>query len=205
MKIHTLFGSLAIVASTISCGAQAATGWQESTQGDLSNNGLEPSVVPVSTGSNIVTGTTGNPGTGIDRDYFTFTVPVGQQLSKIILAPDTSVSGGASFFAMQAGPQLTVSPTGAGVQNLIGFLHYTSDQFGTDILPLVHAGGPLGSGTYAAWIQELGGSVNYSFDFQLLRAPQPVPVAVGPLAPLCVVLTLLANRRPSRRRPASES
>jgi len=153
--------------------AQAATVWDEASNGDFSNSGLSPTSVNVATGSNVVIGSTGNAGQGIDRDYFRITVPAGTELSSIMLLGNTSVSGGSSFIGMQAGSQVTVSPTGAGVENLIGLGHYGNDQIGTDILPAIEVNrtGPFPSGTYSIWVQDTGGPATYGFDFVITAAP----------------------------------
>jgi hypothetical protein len=154
--------------------------WDEASSGDLSNDGLAPTSLVVGNGSNIILGTTGNAGQGIDRDYFSFTVPTGTALTSLMLLGNTSVSGGSSFIAIQAGSQLTVSPTGAGVENLLGFAHYSNDQIGADLLPFVTIGftGPVPSGTYSVWVQDTGGPATYGFDFVVTPVPLPGTAAL---------------------------
>jgi len=178
----------------------AAAAWNESIQGDLSGNGLAPTNVPMTVGNNLVSGTIGNAGQGVDRDYFTFTVPAGAVLSAIQLLPNTFVSGSASFIAMQAGPQLTVTPSGMGVENLLGFALYGSDQIGTNILPLFNAAGQLPPGTYSVWLQETGGTVEYGLDFQLTStAPPDGDVPLPPWALGALGLLLLSARARKKR------
>jgi len=153
--------------------ASHAAVWDESLAGDLSNNGLAPSALAFSVGSNEVLGSVGNSGQGIDRDYFKFTVPPGAKLTSLRLLGNTSVSGAASFLALQEGPQVTVTPSGAGVENLLGFAHYGTEQIGTDILPLVvfnNLSGGLPSGTYSVWVQDTGGQVDYGLEFGIVSA-----------------------------------
>ncbi len=159
--------------------AAAATVWDEALNGDLSNNGLSPTPVAMASGHNVVLGTTGNQGAGVDRDYFTFTVPAGNALTSLTLLPNTSVSGAVSFIAIQPGPQLTVTPTGGGVEKLIALGHYGNDQIGTDLLPSIAVGtypGSLAAGTYSVWVQDTGGIATYGFDFVLT----PLPAAAAP-------------------------
>jgi hypothetical protein len=145
-----------------------ADDWDESVRGDLSNDGLAPTAITLSTGANRVAGVTGNPGTGVDRDYFSFVVPAGSQLTGIKLLPATSISGGSSFMAIQAGPQVTVTPSGGGAAALLGFMHYGNDMIGSNLLPtLVFGSTGLASGSYAMWIQETGGPVNYELELSL--------------------------------------
>ncbi|MBI3349954.1 MAG: hypothetical protein HY020_22435 [Burkholderiales bacterium] len=177
----------ALLAVAAAC-AQATTVWQEGADGtnDLSNDRLAPTTVTMGLGHNLVLGTTGNAGSGIDRDYFRFDVPAGAVLEAIVLHPDTFVSGDASFIGIQAGPQVTVTPTGggAGVTALYGFLHYRNDQIGQNILPELAFGTspvPAPAGTYAVWVQELGGEVRYGFDF-VVASSVPEPAAALRLA-----------------------
>jgi len=195
----------ALLALCFTLGAQAATAWSESSSGDLSNDGLAPTLLSFGLGSNTVFGGAGNSGEGIDRDYFSFVVPVGMALTGLTLLDGTSISGASSFLGLQAGPQLTVTPSGAGVENLLGFLHYGNDQIGTDLLPTLAVGmtGGLPSGAYSVWVQETGGSIQYGFDFAISAVPEPFGASL-----LAVGLLVLAVKRrraatwPSSARPA---
>lgn len=172
-----------LAAAWLACAPLAAhavaLSWNEALNGDLSNDGLSPTSLSVDVGHNTLLGTTGNPGTGIDRDYFTFTVAPGTTLNSITLLGSTTISGGASFFAVQAGPQLTVTPAGFGVENLIGFAHYTNDDVGTNLLPLIapSLSAGLPAGTYSFWVQETGGPVSYGLEFNI-TSPVPLPGAL---------------------------
>jgi hypothetical protein len=152
--------------------ANAASAWKEARKGDLSNDRLAPTLVQVVAGGNAVHGTTGNDGRGVDRDYFRFVVPEGYELAAIRLLRDTSVSGGASFIAIEKGEQITCTETGQGVEDLLGFAHYGNDQIGTDILPgmLIGATAPLPAGPYAFWVQDTGGPATYGLNFVIRRA-----------------------------------
>ncbi len=159
--------------------AHAVTGWNETIQGDLSNNGLAPTVVTIAAGINTVLGYVGNSGAGVDRDYFSFSVPAGWQLSSMILRPETNISGSASFLAIQAGPQVTVSPSGVGAVALLGYVLYSPDQIGNNLLQdMALPGGVLGSGTYSVWVQELGGLSPYGLDLVVAEVPEPGSAAL---------------------------
>lgn len=168
--------------------AHASSLYDESVTGDLSDMGLSPTQLSFSAGSNRVLGTTGR-GTIVDRDYFTFSVPVGYALASLTVLPGTT-SAGVSFIGLEAGSTLTL-PTNASVANgLLGYTLYGPANINTDILPTmaVPANGssgfttPLGSGNYSVWIQELtAGSYSYGFDFALAPAtavPEPASAAV---------------------------
>jgi hypothetical protein len=173
--------------------------WNESVNGDLSNNGLAPTQLTFASGTNTVIGTVGDAGTGtgIDRDYFSFVVPTGTVLTSIVLRNETSVSGSASFLGLEQGPQMTVTPSGGNIQDFLGYLHYDASLVGTDLLPTITSAGKLSSGTYTVWVQETGGQVPYGFDFNVTPVPLP-----GAALLLFGGLLGLGTLRGSRRRTA---
>src|SRR5262249_34295553 len=148
--------------SVISCASQAGVIYNESVSGDLSNSGLAPTAVTVALGSNTLFGATGNPGTGTDRDYFTFTVPNGLLLTSITVLPGTVSGGALSFIGIQAGPQVTLPTNTQTAAGLLGWWHYSPIDINQNILG--EAGipangsigftGSLGPGTYSFWIQD---------------------------------------------------
>ena len=170
---------VALAALAMSQGAGAATlRWDEAINGDLSNSGLAPTLLSLTGGSNEILGSTGDGGLGVDRDYFNFTLAAGQSLTSIRLLSNTFVSGSFSFIGIQAGPQLTVDPSGAGGQALLGWAHYSQNDIGSDLLSIISPGGPLGPGSYSVWVQDTGGPATYGFDFSVAPAPVPLPPAV---------------------------
>jgi hypothetical protein len=182
--------------------ARAATVWNEAINGDFANNGLTPTAVTFAAGPgvNTVLGSTGNSGSGVDRDYFTFVVPSGTVLSALKLLNNTAVSGGVSFIGIQPGPQVTVSTSGAGAENLIALGHYGNDQIGQDILPSIRVGsGPLPAGTYTAWVQDTGGPATYGFDFVITavaeQASADAPLPAWMYIALAVALISLLQFR----------
>ena len=166
---------LLALATAGSATSQAAVIWNEPVNGDLSNSGLSPTSLSLGLGSNRILGSTGDSGQGVDRDYFTFTLPAGTALTSITLLNNTFVSGAFSFIGFQAGAQVTVQPSGAGGQALLGWTHYANGDIGTDILPSITATGEIPSGTYSVWVQDTGGPATYGFDFGV--TPVPVPPA----------------------------
>jgi hypothetical protein len=180
-------GSVLLAAVLLSSAtARAGVIWNESVNGDLSNSGLDPTVLTVSLGSNDLYGTTGkNSSTGVvDRDYFTFTVPSELELSSIIVLPGTHGIGpkAESFISVEAGPEVTVGTSPSSAAGLLGWYHYSASDIGIDILPLMGSAGfgstgftpPLPSGTYSFWVQEANvGTAPYGFDFVVRATPEP--------------------------------
>jgi len=166
--------------------ATAAVAYSESKTVDLSSNGLSPTALALALGDNIIEGWTGRFEGNIDRDYFTFTLGANQQLESLIFLDGQTI--GLAFIGVQAGNQVTVSPSAADATGLLGWYHYSkaADQ-GADILSNIGipmAGstgftGPLGPGTYTFWLQEAspGSPVHYAFNFVVgdFVAESPVP------------------------------
>ncbi|MBD2597554.1 PEP-CTERM sorting domain-containing protein [Nostoc sp. MBR 210] len=156
--------------------------------GDLSGDNLNPTVVNLSVGSNQISGsTTGNP--NLDRDFFTFTIPVGRQLSQVILTNYVGLDGtGANqgFLAVQRGssitsltnnpPLLGAALIGAAPGTLQGDNVLDDVGTATSIQGSNFVGfrsGRLGAGTYTFWIQETAGGIqNYTLDF-VTTVPEP--------------------------------
>lgn len=184
MTSHML-RSIVLLASAFLYGAAAhgETIYNESVSGDLSNNGLAPTLLTVSLGFNDLFGTTGKTGTVIDRDYFTFTVPQGLELTAITVLPGTETLGtlGDSFIGIESGPEVTVSTAATNATGLLGWFHYDTGDIGEDILPLMGTSGlgstgftgQLPSGTYSFWVQEASaGTVPYGLEFTV-ATPEP--------------------------------
>jgi len=198
--------SLILIAAFTST-MQAAVVYDESVAGDLSNSGLSATFVGFSGGSNQVLGTTGEDLGIVDRDYFTFTIPVGMQLDAILMLSGTTVGSSVAFIGLQAGTQVTLPPFPASATGLLGWHHYSTADVGQDILddmsiPSAGSSGfsiPLPAGSYAIWLQELSsGCFSYGFDFMVSQAAVPEPSTAASL--LCGVAAILAFSKRSRRR-----
>ncbi len=195
------FGICAIVLLAVAP-LQAATVWNEATNGDISNNRLAPTSMTLSAGSNDVIGSVvGNPS---DIDYLTINVPTGDELSQIILESFTSTDQ-KGFIGIQAGTTFTQPPTGTDVTQLLGYTHFGpgAGNVGADILPSMGTGAgsqgftaPLAAGPYTFWIQQLGALTNYDFNFVVRPVPEPASWALAAMAG--GLLALVARRRNAR-------
>ncbi len=186
--------------------AQANVIWDEAIHGDFSNDGLAPTVLSLGAGNNVVHGTTGRPTSfedPVDRDYFTFTVPVGYTLDALTLLPGSLPVHISSFIGMEAGNQVTVSPDAFMADGLLGWMLFREEDIGTNLLetmsvPDLGSTGftlPLPAGDYAFWVQETAvGTAFYSFDFSVSAVPE-LPTVAGMLAGLTLLGAALRRRR----------
>jgi hypothetical protein len=203
-----LFFTVGVLSASL-VAAEARADYNETNQGDLSNANTAPTVIPVTLGANVVTGTTGtadgSQGTaGVDRDYFTITVPPGDVLSGIQQTAFTSAStGDLAFFGVQHGATFT-DPGTTTVSQVLGYVLVGSASLNTNVLPLMGQGidtatgtttfgvpigftPPLPAGTYTFWIQDGNAtSASYQFNFTISQTP-PVPAMRGAFIALLAV------------------
>ena len=181
--------------------ARAQVVFNEGSMGDFSNSGLAPTFVSVNAGSNLIFGTTGRGAAGIDRDYFTITIPTGFAFTALLELPGTTVGGPVSFLGLQAGSQVTLPTNAATATGLLGWTHYGSAVVATNLfptmsIPLNGSSGftaPLGAGSYSFWVQDFNtGSFNYGFDVQVTAVPEPSTYAAAGSA---LLLMLVLRRR----------
>lgn len=148
----------------------ADSGYDEGSNGDLSNNRNAPTAFTLTAGQNRLTATSVQG----DREYVTIAVPQGYQLEHLVAASYVS-SDAVAFVGMQAGVQFTEPPTATNQANLLGYTHFGPgrNNIGTDILDDMGAvtstigfTAPLPSGAYTLWLQQAGTSTTtYSLDF----------------------------------------
>jgi hypothetical protein len=203
MRTLTTWATAALLA-TWAAGPALAAGWNESIDGDLSNDGLVPSAVTLQVGVSTVIGATGRAVTGgpIDRDYFSIVVPAGHVLESMILLQGASVVGGGSFLGLMAGPLFTVPPTTGTADGLLGWTVYSEGNVGTDLLaamsiPALGSSGfdiPLPAGAYSFWVQETGvGVAAYGFAFNISAVPE-LPPALGLLSGFALLAAIRRRR-----------
>jgi hypothetical protein len=188
----------------LSCGSFArADNYNESIDGDLSNNRLAPTVIALDPGANTVTATS----VAGDPEYYTINVPSGYSLSAVTLVSYVSADA-LAFVGIQSGTMFTEPPTGTNVTQLLGYTHFGTGNgtVGTDILDNMGAGagaigfvGALGAGDYTMWSQQTGASsTTYALEYQLTAVPAPVPALSASVAFLLCAglgLVLVATRR----------
>jgi len=191
---------IACVTSPLFCGSV-----NTEPAGGFSSNGLAPTVLTFSVGSNQIFGSNGTGATAV-RDYLSFTVPSGLFLTAIDML-DTTPVGNVGFIGIEAGNQLTLLPSTTTAAGLLGWHHYVPTDRNTDILPLmaVPANGssgftaPLPAGSYTLWIQDSSpGTFNYGFDVQLSAIPEPATWWTA-LASLAGVIALRLKPRSVNR------
>ena len=171
--------------------------------GNASSNGDAPTQVTFSLGSNVINGTVTSPSNV--RNFYTFTIGEGQELSAInldaisVVDAAGAVSSDPGFYALIDGT--TGTNPDDGFANLGGAL-YDPSSLGVDLLAGISDGGissgsgfsSIGAGDYTFVIQQTGDEVSsFSLDFQVSTAAVPEPTSTVLLAGLGLVG--LARRR----------
>ena len=189
--------------ASISTSANAQVVFDDAVNGNASSDGAAPTSVAFSLGSNIINGTVTSPGNV--RNFYTFTIGAGQELSAInldaisVVDAAGAVSSDPGFYALIDGTTGT-NPVD-GFANLGGDL-FDPDRLGEDLLASIFGGGisndndfsSVGAGDYTFVIQQTGDEVSsFSLDFQVTTAAVPEPTSTVLLAGLGLVG--LARRR----------
>lgn len=192
--------SVAVVSAVAATGTlRADIAWDEIGQGDLSNLFDAPTPLPAALGDNFVYATMGEGATGIDRDFFTITVPPGHTLTNLWIDfyfGDDPIA----FLGMVRGPAFTVGPDDASPSDIDGYVLFGKAGLnlpGTDVLPrmpLIHDPPrfevPLGPGHYSFWVQQLDGLSEYGLNFVI-----DVPGPAGAWAFIAAGVACFARRR----------
>lgn len=200
---------LCVGLSLLASSGFAATLWNESASGDLSDLQASPTALALSIGVNSIIGTVGGTNT---KDFVALTVPAGDKLTSITLAAYSSTDA-QGFTGVQAGSSFVGSTVSA--DSYLGYAHFgtgatngnlpPTNLIGTDILPLMGnttlaqgAGGftpPLGAGTYTFLIQQLGANTSYQFDYNVAQAPEPTTVSLWAIGVMGLAAVALRNAR----------
>src|SRR5689334_3667287 len=109
----------------------AAIIWDESINGDLSNNQSAPTSFTLSSGVSSVVGSAGSL-TADNQDWLHFTIPAGLQLTG--MTPMAFVSSDANAFTgVQTGTAFVGSPSFAA--SFLGYTHINTSVLGVNLLP----------------------------------------------------------------------
>jgi hypothetical protein len=153
--------------------------YDEAVDGDLSGDPAAPTAVKLGLGDNTISGTVTTTAPADTRDFVTFSVPHGLQLTALHLARyrdlPSGEPGNRGFHAIAAGPTSAI-PGGATEASFLGGDHVDGIAEGTDLLPALADGEPagtgfsipLGEGTYTYVIQQTGPQlIGYALVFSL--------------------------------------
>ncbi|MDJ0850852.1 MAG: PEP-CTERM sorting domain-containing protein [Myxococcota bacterium] len=172
--------SLAL-AATLAAPASAVTVWNESIDGDLSSDPDAPTPVSFGVGTNTIIGSVETPSD--TRDYITFTIADGQQLTELLLQRyedlDVGGPGNRGYLAINEGSTSSI-PGGGTANDFLAGDHLDPAPAGTDLFDgLVNTPTngtgltvPVGPGTYSFVVQQTGPQLTgYTFDFVLVPEP----------------------------------
>lgn len=162
--------------------ANAAVIWDESTDGEISSDGLRPTPVVVAEGENSWSGQVGLVGFAEpDADLVAFTVPDGLFVTSLRLDryDETPDIGGGSFLAVAAGDTVntgfgSVHLSNALVDSTGEWLDDLADgaRFGSPSAEVTGLTAPLPPGDYIVWLGELATQIDYTFT-ATLAVPEP--------------------------------
>jgi|GEM_PF-1995434 len=169
MKLSPWLAPLALLTAA---GLVLANDYDESTDGDISDDHLVPDTHLLEVGSNVVEASQQGNSLGRDIDYLTVVVPTGMELSQLVLDDYVADIGDLAFLGVQAGDFFTVPHNMVKESDLLGGLVYGEFDIGDDILPAIGmlsgATGftpPLPAGSYTFWLNQTGGLSTTTLDF----------------------------------------
>ena len=171
----------------LGCSASADLMWDEAFDGDLSGDYLNPTQLSIKGVNNHVVFTSvdfpGDP----DREYFTFTIDEGYELSSVVLDVfDTVPEFNLGFIGIASGAQFPTPPSMPDPGEMLGYALIGTSDVGNDILQLMGEGagsqgisGPLGAGSYSIWAQETSTSLDvWDLNFVVTAVPAPAGLAL---------------------------
>ena len=148
----------------------------EATDGDISGNSASPTVLAFEVGTNTVKGSV--VGAVDVRDFMTFTIPAGSELTAIQMVQYEHLTfggaGNTGYHSLNVGAT-SQNPNMSNGSFYLGGDHVAGFQAGTDVLPVLASAPlagtgftpPLAAGTYTYLIQQTGGNdpTGYTIDF----------------------------------------
>jgi hypothetical protein len=168
--------SLSLLALLLAGAPVLAGDLDESVDGDLSGDRLNPTVLNLSVGSNTVLASQQGAASGLDVDYLTVVVPAGTQLARLDCTSYSAVDGNSNlaFLGVQQGPVFTTDAATTKASDLYGGTVYGFFSPGTDILPTMGSLSgtigftpPLFEGSYTFWFNQTGLQSTVGLDFVL--------------------------------------
>lgn len=165
---------IAVFACTLTATTLADAVYDEASQGDLSSNAAAPTVIALDGETLTVSGSVQAGSAGDVRDYFTFTVPSGQNLVAMNLVSyvdgTTGKTGNKGYVMIDEG-STSVVPSFNTTQDFIGGWHLLRSIFPDESVNMLTrmssgtSGGtgftlPLGPGDYTVNIQQTGSQNN---------------------------------------------
>ena len=160
--------------------AVAQLNFNETTDGELSDDLSNPDELVFGIGVNTIAGNVGSTnGTGstvgTDADFFTFSLAPGQSVDSISIA--RTGGGFQSFIGYVAGTSFPGASTGdLGAGDLDGNTLFSD---GEALLPGGLLSSPLTEGDHAFWIQETGSPIDYAISFNVVPEPDSAMLLVG--------------------------
>lgn len=157
--------------------------FDESVDGELSNDRLNPTEISLSLGTNVIAGEIGENGQsgatdGSDADFFTFELAAGLEVDSIAF---TRSGTGRSFVGYAVGDQIT-SPINSGGITAGGLFSDGDDASTVDGVGLATIASilPLQDGDHTFVFQETAsGTFDYSVSFNVVSAvPEPSSIAI---------------------------
>lgn len=171
MLTHHLFPLAACVFGLSLVASQGAVVWNESADGDLSDNPAAPTTLTMITGENSIVGSISGPivGNVSGYDEATFTVPQNTQVFSVTLESYGPDATNMSLFNLYEGA------VGADLGNLLASATLEVSHVGlnlveapTAIMPLAD---PLGPGVYTIDIREGGAAQDYEISVNVIPEP----------------------------------
>lgn len=163
--------------------------YDETVEGDISDDRLAPTVLVLGNGSATVAAEQQGNAFGRDLDYLTIVVPSGIRLSGAFLDGFVAEPGNLAFIGVQEGATFTTDENSTGAADLLGGIVYGAGEVGTDILPTIGQlpgstgfTAPLGAGSYTLWFNQTGPASEAILRFETEPASVGTPYC-GPAAP----------------------
>jgi len=145
--------------------------WDEGEDGDLSNDGSNPSgifVLEADVDNTIIANQVGNPR---DVDFFTITIPQDFELQELIVVNYQSADD-VAFIGIDDGPATDIDFNNPDPALLLGGTTYGTASIGNDILPAMGTLGnatgftpPLPAGDYTIWLNQTGNISESTLNF----------------------------------------